>query len=339
LLLAQVPKGFVAVLGAASALLTSQRREAPGPTPRLFIGNLLDLLPSAVPACRRLYKQYGGIVKLHLFGKSVFVITDPDYLQPVLDLPNKRLPAQELAGNGLFLSDGPTWKLARGTLSPYFTVKYINEFVPLFADRARHLIQEAEKLPVTQPIDVMDAMTKLAFESICSAGFTYDVNMLDKGLLSDEEPPFISAFQYAFEKQKTRMFRLQFFNKFPTISNIKFWNSLERLNKSVDEIIDTHCPMTGASGPNPHVKPKAASEKKDLLSLMLDAQNPETGEKLSRENIREQCITLLVAGHKTTTLLSGWFVYCLSQHPEVEQKLVEELFSIFGTGASFTFTL
>lgn len=322
----------------------------------MIIGNLLDLLPSAVPACRRLYKQYGGIVKLYLFGKSVFVITDPEYLQPVLDLANKRLPPQELAGNGLFLADGPTWKLARATLSPYFTVKYINEFVPLFADRARHLIQEAEKLPATQPIDIMDAMTKLAFESICSAGFNYDVSMLDKGLLSDDEPPFISSFTYAFEKQKTRMFRLQFFNKFPSISNIKFWNSLDRLNKSVDEIIDGHCPATGVTGPNPHVRQKSSTstasttsaatpassalgDKKDLLSLMLDAANPETGEKLSRANIREQCITLLVAGHKTTTLLSGWFLYCLSQHPEVEQKLVAELASIFGSGSCYSFVL
>jgi cytochrome P450/NADPH-cytochrome P450 reductase len=172
----------------------------------------------------------------------------------------------------------------------------------------------------------MEAITKYSFEAICKAGFSHEAKLLEKGIASEDEPPFCQAFTYCFEKQKSRVFRLQFFNKIPTWGNIKFWNALDRLHSSVDDLIDE----------SERHSNKKDNERVDLLSLMMKAKHPDTGETLDRKNLRDQAITLLVAGHKTVQLLTSWFMYLLSQNPDVETKVVDELFEILGDGTLST---
>lgn len=61
------------------------------------------------------------------------------------------------------------------------------------------------------------------------------------------------------------------------------------------------------------------------MKLVMEAKHPDTGEGFDHENLRDQVITLLVAGHKTTTLLSSWCLYLISQNPEVEEKILDEV--------------
>jgi hypothetical protein len=58
----------------------------------------------------------GGIVHLYVFGKHGFIITEPEYLERLLALPDKNVPPQEIAPEGLFLADGPKWSFARSVL-------------------------------------------------------------------------------------------------------------------------------------------------------------------------------------------------------------------------------
>ena len=295
---------------------------APGPPPRLIVGNIPDILPSLVPACKRLGKQYGGIVRLTLLGEPFFAVADPSLLPPLLNLSTKSLPRQEIAPNGVFLADGATWRMARQTLQLVFTDRYMHLFLPTFERHATIFCEELSKPGVGDDFDILRRAEQQSFDVVCEAGF----GMPSSTFLENEASAFARSFHTAFNLQKKRAMRLELINKLPTSANRRFITSLEHLNNTVDEIVSGCSRMSEANKKSG----EAAAEGRDLLSLMMEAKHPETGETLSHENLRHQVITLLVAGHKTAALLMTWVTYEISQHPEVELELLREQASIFG---------
>src|SRR5688572_12537916 len=106
-------------------------------------------------------------------------------------------------------------------------------------------------------------MSSLSYDNICKAGLNYESNLL----VSGQKCQFVKNFDYAFNKQKKRAFRLQIMNNLPTFSNIKFKKSLTKVYTLVNGIIDNQIAM----------------DVESILSLMVGAKDPETGDSFSRE--------------------------------------------------------
>lgn len=102
----------------------------------------------------------------------------------------------------------------------------------------------------------------------------------------------------------------------PLEVNRRYDRSLNLMHSIVDEVI-------AERKKHPH----ASEDNKDLLDFMLTARD-ESNLGLSDENIRDQVITFLIAGHETTSNLLAWTLYELSRHPEIEQKILQEVVNL-----------
>jgi cytochrome P450 len=103
----------------------------------------------------------------------------------------------------------------------------------------------------------------------------------------------------------------------PTPRNRRFRRALEVLDRAVFHLINE--------------RRRAGHETNDLLSMLLFARDEDTGQVMTDRQLRDEVMTILLAGHETTSLALGWAWYLLSQHPDVQRRLENELDSVLGT--------
>jgi len=131
-----------------------------------------------------------------------------------------------------------------------------------------------------------------------------------------ENHPFIEAMGYCMKQSFTRTTQAKVMKHLPLESNRRFDESLKLMHTTVDEVIQQR-----KNGP------EAKDINKDLLGFMLNARD-ENNLGLTDENIRDQVITFLIAGHETTSNTLAWTLYELSRHPEIEEKILQEIVNL-----------
>src|SRR5690606_33539350 len=146
-----------------------------------------------------------------------------------------------------------------------------------------------------EDILVADDMTRLTLDTIALTGFGYRFD----SFAAEHLHPFIEAMVRALKDAMTRLTRLPIQNRLA--SRRQFRADVALMNRLVDEVI---------RGRREH-----PVDTDDLLNLMLNAADPQTGEKLDDLNIRYQVITFLIAGHETTSGLLTFALYLLLRHP------------------------
>lgn len=219
------------------------------------------------------------------------------------------LKVREFSGDGLFTSwtKEPNWRKAHNILLPSFSQKAMKGYHPMMQDIAVQLIQKWFRLNPDESIDVPDDMTRLTLDTIGLCGFNYRFNSFYR----EGQHPFIESMVRGLSEamRQTKRFPLQ--DKLMVQTKRQFDSDVESMFSLVDRIIADRKQAGGESG-------------NDLLSLMLHAKDPETGEKLDDENIRYQIITFLIAGHETTSGLLSFAIYLLLKHPDKLKKAYEE---------------
>ncbi|PRP85208.1 bifunctional P-450/NADPH-P450 reductase 1 [Planoprotostelium fungivorum] len=279
-------------------------KNPPGPPYTLFVDNLPDLMPDFWVAARRLQKQYGPLVRLKFLGKKVYLLSDPELIAILLKERDKCLPKQELASEGIFLADGDTWTFPRRILQSIFTGKAVATFVPMFHRLGLEFIEEIEKeYNENHVVKLIRLSERCMLEAICEVCL---------GLLKGHQRlkhDFNETFEWLSDEGIKRQTRLSLLNKLPMARNIKFFKMLENMDRILDEIMSR--PLT--------------DDRNDLLALMARATDPETGRKLTDREVKDQIITILVAGHKTSALLQSWAIFEVSQDPHVEKRLKQEI--------------
>jgi cytochrome P450/NADPH-cytochrome P450 reductase len=143
--------------------------------------------------------------------------------------------------------------------------------------------------------------------------------LIDFHLLDDrngENHPFIEAMSYCLKQSFARATQAKLIKHLPIEANRRYDRSLNLMHEIVDGVIEQR-------RDNPH----ASEDNKDLLDFMLTARD-ENNLGLSDENIRDQVITFLIAGHETTSNTLAWTLYELSRHPEIEQKILQEIVNL-----------
>lgn len=174
----------------------------------------------------------------------------------------------------------------------------------MMLDIATQLIQKWSRLNPNEEIDVADDMTRLTLDTIGLCGFNYRFNSFYR----DSQHPFITSMLRALKEAMNQSKRLGLQDKMMVKTKLQFQKDIEVMNSLVDRMIAER-----KANPDENIK--------DLLSLMLYAKDPVTGETLDDENIRYQIITFLIAGHETTSGLLSFAIYCLLTHPEKLKKL------------------
>ena len=289
-----------------------RRRTIPGPsslnplkTARAFQHRPLQFLAE-------LQKQYGDIAQFRLIVWPMVFINHPDYIKHVLQDNHRNYDKDvllfrilgPLVGNGLVtVVGGSEWLRQRRLVQPAFHRQRINALGTLITNATNMVVSQWDTYARERQIfDVGEEMTNLTLQIASKSLFNIDV--------SAEANNFCQAFSQVSAFLIDYLY-MPFPPLFvPTSRNRSFWSAIETLDTVVYEII--------------HNRRQQQKDVGDLLSMLLDAVD-ENGQGMDDKQLRDEVLTLLLAGHETAANALVWTWYILTQHLEVQEHLHAEL--------------
>jgi cytochrome P450 len=212
--------------------------------------------------------------------------------------------ARLLLGNGLVTAEGDDWQRQRAQANPAFRPARLERYLAVMAGSTRALLDDWERRGRTL-LDAQAEMTRLTLGITGRTLFGLD--------LSDQSGRAGAAFGAALKAIGRRgPASLQLPLWLPTPGNVRLRRALADLDLLVYEIIGRF-----RSG-------EATDGGRTLLGAYMAGRDPETGEGMSDRQLRDEVITLYLAGHETTASLLAWSLYVLAREPEIEQRLAAE---------------
>lgn len=285
-------------------------KEAPGPRGWPVLGKAGEFQANPLGLLTRSIQQYGDVVKLKLV-RTAIIVNHPDGVRHVLHDHHPRYKKnfvydrlKAMLGNGLLTSQGDFWKRQRKLAQPSFHRQRIKGFADLMAAHTARML-ERWKGPAAarKPFDVHHELMRLTFTIIGEALFSLN--------LEDGAAEVGRALSDALEIQQRRF--TTFFippRVLPTPDNLRFAASMKVLDQVVEEIIERR---------------RAASDLgNDLLGMLMGARDEETGEVMDNRQLRDEVMTMVLAGHETTANALSWAFYLLSKSPAVARRVQAE---------------
>jgi cytochrome P450 len=221
--------------------------------------------------------------------------------------PQMRHALEPLLGDGIFVSDGETWKSRRPAVAAVVHQSKINLFAPIMVETAQEMVQRWNKLPRDQPVDVLSEMAHLTSEIISRTIF-------GRRLGSRRASEIVEGFT---DYQRT-VGQLDFMSLLglpdwlPRLQGLSVKRSTRRILAVLEETIRES-------------RSAAVGEEPSLLQLLNAASVETTGRPLDADALRNEAAVLFMAGHETTANSLAWTWYLLSQAPDVEARLHEEV--------------
>ncbi len=219
-------------------------------------------------------------------------------------------------GNGLPFADGDSWLHQRRLMQPAFHRRRLAELVDGIAATTRETVDGWHAHAQSgQPLDVASEMMRLTLHVIVKAMFSTDVR--------DDLERLEQSFNFAQRQMVAQMRRpIKLPLSLPTPSNRRFHQAVQTVDDVVYGIIDERQRRDSSAA-----KEQGAH---DLLSMLLAARDEETGEGMSRQQVRDEVVTIFFAGHETTATTLAWVWYALAQHPNVAARAAAEVDEVLG---------
>lgn len=296
----------------------------PQPPLKPVIGNLSQMdKETPVQSLMQLSREYGPFFKLRILDREIHVASSQELVDELSDETRfqKRvhLPLEEIrsfAGDGLFTAygDEPNWARAHAILMPAFGPIGVRDMFPPMLDIADQMFTRWERFGPDSVIDVPDNMTRLTLDTIALAAFDYRFNSFYR----DDMHPFVGAMVGALGESGARTRRLKVVNDLMLTTAWQYRHDIDLMRRVAGELIAERRADPGAA------------QKDDLLNRMLNGRDPKTGEGLSDENIMNQMITFLIAGHETTSGLLSFTTYLLLKNPEALARARAQVDAVLG---------
>jgi len=265
---------------------------------------------------------YGDIAHFKFGRQNVYLLSRPDYIEDVLVTNYKNFiksrglqVSRRLLGNGLVTSEGEYHDKQRHLIQPTFYPKRIKSYADIMVKQALDMCNSWNDGTI---LDIHKEMIKLTLAIICKTVLGYDI---EPG--HDEVGDNLKTCMKYFNRLLMPFGEL--IEKIPLLPLNKGFQTAKRdLDSIVYRMIKEHRKKLDKG----HEK----KEDDDLLFTLLQAQDEEAGiGKMTDEQLRDEVMTIFLAGHETTANALTWTYYLLSEHPTIETKLQEELHSIFGS--------
>jgi cytochrome P450 len=256
-----------------------------------------------------------------LMGRTILgdraVVSQPAAVRRIFldNVANYRKDALQLRvlgpglGKGLLTVDGEDWRAQRRALAPLFSARQIPAFAPAMHRVAAAAVERLAPKREGRVLDVSSEMARLALE------------MLEHTLFSQGLGRGASEFQVAVTRYFETIGRLDPLDlvgapKFlPRLGRLRGRATLEFFARAVEDIIDARKRLLASGAPAPN----------DILTLLLGAQDPETGNGVSEDDVRANIVTFIGAGHETTANALTWTLYLLSQAPGWRARVEAEI--------------
>ena len=303
-----------------AALMRPRQSETPAavaprrPDGRISFWQFLRLLRENALATYAADDFNADCIEQRLLWRRNFVVNDPDAIRHVLVDNAGNYTKSELArrllepglGRGLVTSEGETWRRHRRIMAPAFDPRSVAGYAPIMTEVAQELLARWDALPDQSEAEVAAAMTHTTLHIISRAMFSSDsddiVDVVERGVgqyQATVRPGLLDLLH--FPLWLTRL-----------LSPRRAVGTLNEFDQMVDRLIS-------ARSRQPENGPK------DLLTRLIAARDGTTGGGMNAKEVRDQVVTIFMAGHETTAQALSWTWYLLSEHPSAEAKLHDEL--------------
>ena len=281
----------------------------PGPPNDSWSGFYRQYSRDPLEYLTRLQREYGDVVMLRAFNYYVFFISDPALIEEVLVNQARKFAKgrilkanKRLFGNGLLTSEGDFWLRQRRLAQPAFhrgRIAAYAETMVRFAERLAAEFRDHETR------DIHAEMMRLTLQIVAKTLFDAEV---------DRDAQEIGRALEAIIELNSDFRRLVLTPSWlPTRSNLRAALATRKLNKIIYRIIAERRANPRDTG--------------DLLSMLLAAQDDD-GSRMTDQQLRDEAITIFLAGHETTAIALSWTWWLLGQNPDAEAKLHAELDSV-----------
>ena len=285
------------------------RTYPPGPKGALPGLPFLAFARGPLAFLRGVAREYGDVVYFGGMSEDFYLLNHPDYVRDVLVTHNAGFMkgrglqrAKRLLGEGLLTSEPPLHRRQRRLAQPAFHRQRVNAYASLMVDYTLRLGRERWR--EGEALDVAREMMHLALNIVGQTLFGAETEAE-----AEEVREALSTSMASFGRFMMPFAEL--LSRLPLPANKRFERSRARLDRIIYRIIDE--------------RRAGGEDRGDLLSMLLKAQDEEGGGGMSDEQLRDEAMTIFLAGHETTANALAWTWYLLSLHPEAEARLHEEL--------------
>ncbi len=252
------------------------------------------------------------------------VVNDPAVIRHVLvdNAANYRkddLQIRILApglGRGLLTAEGEEWKLQRRTIAPLFTPRNVASFFPAMTGAAERLVRRWQRRSEGRVVDASLEMTRVTLDVLERTIFTHGVK---------RDPDALGRAITRYFEGLGRVDPLDIFgfpDWIPRIGRLRARPAIRFFEEVVNELVESRRSLLARGEPAP----------RDLLTLLLEAADPETGKGLSDIEVRANIVTFIGAGHETTANALSWSLYLLSQDERARTRIEREVDEVLGHG-------
>ena len=278
-----------------------------GPRAYPLLGSLPQMRKDALAFFRSIPANYGGVARLMLGPQNFVLVTDPSAVKHCLIDNNKNYPKNyestaQVFGEGLLSSNGDFWLRQRRIMQPAFHQREIANFASVMVEHAQRMVAG---WPANTPLFVLKEMMQVTQTVILQVMFSTNIGTrtAEMGMAFDE---IVAHFNR---------------NMFTPIQLPWAKKRFDRAIQQIDEFL---------YGLIAERRQNLANAPQDLLTTLLTAVDPDTGQGMSDKQLRDEMLTLYFAGHETTATTLAWTLYFLAQNPAVEAKVREEIATVVG---------
>jgi len=287
-----------------------------GPNLPTIMKYLLKVRVDPMNVLLEMGEQYGGVTHLGIGRRHVFLISSPTGVRHVLQThqhnycgyQRSHAHLRPLLGNGLLTSEGNAWKRHRRLIQPAFHKKQLQILSVSMVETVQKFMTGWDHRPMQEnTLDIGAEMTLLTLSIVNTALFSNDIG--EQGQIVKNALPRVM-----------RYLILGMFNPFippewlPTYRNHAYKKDLETLHSIVQNLIST--------------QRRQGANNESLLGMMIAASDGGDDSRLSDNELHDEVMTLLLAGHETCANALTWALYLLALNPDIQERLAEEVYKV-----------
>ena len=291
-----------------------------GPKGYPLIGSISKLAsPNRLEWLQSITNTYGDVVAFNLLKKKFYLINHPDLVKDLLTRNSDNYTKKTVGfkiikvvlGESTFTSMGDEWRRKRLAVQPSFHKSKIVNLATIMTDCIEEMLTEWETLcDDGQTLQLTDAMMHVTLKVVVKALFSSALSDADIHAIATAFTPLLEA------TNRRVLLPIQFLHKLPLSNNKKYQGYIKTLDDIIYRIIKER---------------KATDDKPlDLLQMLIDATDEATGLPLTDQELRNEAMTMFIAGHETTANAMSWLWTVLSSKSDIREKIEQEVDEVLG---------
>lgn len=286
-----------------------------------LITDLLEYRPIArdtINYTRRMREKYGDVCECSFTGIKSYFVHDPDVIKEMLATQGPKMKRtyffrafRKFLGQGLFTSDGELHKEQRKLIKPAFYPERVQEYANIMVRCAE---EEISTWKDGETININQAMTRITMKVITQSMFGSGIENEVIAQVGRDMQATLEVINHIL-RNPFYVYCLIHDIRIPIVK--RFYRYKHSIDKVVNDIIASY-------------RRTEDSSRRDLLSMLMEARDEETGTGMSNEQVRDEVMTFFLAGHETTTLALTWTLYLLARHPEIADSMHAEIKQVIG---------